>query len=359
MGLGSFNSVSLERARKKAAEARELLSEAKDPILEKQRARAVPSFGDLADKFIDSHSGNLDNDKSRARLVRCLKVYAEPLRDLRVDTITTDDVVSTLKAKPKDDPEGEPFWDRSPSSAKMARGYIEAVLDAAKARGYRSGENPAAWKGHLDHLLTKPKKLARGHHAAMRYQEVSAFVSSLAGVKSPVSLGLVFLILTASRSAMVLGACWDEIDFDEKVWTVPGQRMKDRDEHRVPLSQAALDVLESAKAFRTESPYIFPGAKAGRPLSGMAFEMLLRRAKLDVTPHGFRSSFRDWAGDETDFAREVAEAALAHVIGDESERAYRRGDALEKRRALMEAWAEYCGETVEGALTGEDSDDVE
>ena len=251
-----------------------------------------------------------------------------------VDVIDTAAVLSVLK----------PIWQAKPETASRFRGRIEQVLDAAKAQGHRTGENPARWRGHLDKLLAKRQRLTRGHHAAMAYADVPAFLSRLrerqAGSVS--ALALEFVILTAARSGEALGMRWDEVDETAKVWTVPPARMKAAREHRVPLSARALDLLGEAKKART-GDFVFPGSGAGRPLSVMAMEMVLRRMNLaSVTVHGFRSAFRDWAGNETHFPREVAEAALAHVIGDAAERAYRRGDALEKRRALMEAWANYC-----------------
>jgi integrase len=342
MGLGSLNAVSIEKARKKAAAARELLSDGKDPIEARKSDRPVPTFATMADELIATRAGHIESDKSMARLRRALDVYAQPLRCLPVDTIQTDHVLATLMAPPADDPGGEPLWIRIPASAKMARSYIEAVLDAAKARGFRSGENPARWRGHLDHLLSKPKKLTRGHHAAMAFDDVPAFVQALQPVGKSATLALEFLILTAARSGEVLGARWSEIDLVSYIWTVPPERMKARREHRVPLSPRTVEILETVNTLRRADDFIFPGAKAGRPLSGMAFDMLLRRRKLDVTTHGFRSAFRDWVGDATTFQREVAEAALAHTVGDSAERAYRRGDALQKRRELMEAWGEFC-----------------
>jgi integrase len=221
------------------------------------------------------------------------------------------------------------------------RGRIERVLDAAKSRGLRSGENPARWRGHLDHLLPKRQKLARGHHKAMPYADVPGFVATLRGREAVAALALEFCILNASRSGEVLGARWGEFDLQAKIWTVPAERMKAGRQHRVPLTAQALVILEKVKLIRT-SEYVFPGQRRGRPLSVMALEMVMRRMKVeDATVHGFRSSFRDWAGEESSFPRELAEAALAHTVGDATERAYRRGDALDKRRELMEAWAEF------------------
>ena len=211
------------------------------------------------------------------------------------------------------------------------------MLDYGKANGLRSGENPAAWRGHLALILPKRQKLSRGHHAAMPYPDIPGFLGKLREVESIHALALEFLILTAARSGEVLGATWDEIDIDAKVWIIPASRMKAGREHRVPLSARAMEIVERMAEIRT-GDLVFPGQRRRRPLSGAAMGALVTGA----TVHGFRSSFRDWAGEETSFPREIAEQALAHATGDATERAYRRGDALEKRRGLMEAWANYC-----------------
>jgi integrase len=261
-----------------------------------------------------------------------LESYAAPLRAKPVDTIATDDVLAVLK----------PIWTTKAETASRVRGRIEKVLDAAKAKGFREGENPARWRGHLDHLLPRPSKLARGHHAAMAYEIVAAFVGDLRGREATAALALEFCILTASRSGEVLGARWSEFDLDKKIWTVPANRMKAGREHRVPLSSRAATILRQLQKLKA-GDFVFPGQARTKPLSNMAMEMVLRRMKItDATVHGFRSSFRDWAGNVSSFPREVVETALAHVIGDKAEQAYRRSDALEKRRKLMEAWAEYC-----------------
>ena len=205
----------------------------------------------------------------------------------------------------------------------------------------RNEANPARWRGHLDKLLPKRAKLTRGHHAAMDYADVPAFIAELRERQAMAAMALEFAISTAARSGEVLGARWNEIDLEAKVWTVPATRMKAGREHRVPLSTRALAILEKLAEAKI-SDFVFAGQRPGKPLSGMALEMVLRRMKIEgVTVHGFRSAFRDWAGEETHFPREIAEAALAHVAGDATERAYRRGDALEKRRGLMEAWANF------------------
>jgi integrase len=236
----------------------------------------------------------------------------------------------------------KPIWQVKPETASRLRGRIEKILDAAKAKGFREGENPARWRGHLDHLLPARSKLSRGHHAALSYNDLPEFVSELRKREGMAALALEFLILAAARSGEVKGARWPEIDLERKVWNLPGERMKAGRPHSVPLSSRAIEILESAAEARS-SEYIFSGHRHGQPLSSMAFDMLLRRMGRDVTTHGFRSTFRDWAGNETSFPRELAEHALAHVIGDKAEQAYRRSTALERRRELMEAWTRYCG----------------
>ena len=242
----------------------------------------------------------------------------------------------------------QPIWQTTPETASRLRGRIETVLDAARAKGHiaRNEANPARWRGHLDKLLSKRQKLTRGHHAAMAFDDVPEFIGKLRERPAIAAMALEFLILTAARSGEVLGARWAEMDMVAKVWTVPAARMKAGREHRVPLAGRALAILDEAVKGRT-GEFVFSGQRADKHLSGMAMEMLLRRMKAaSVTVHGFRSSFRDWCGEATSFPREIAEAALAHVSGDATERAYRRGDALEKRRTLMEAWANYCEPTL-------------
>ena len=277
MGLGSFNAVSLERARKKAAAAREQLDGGLDPIAEKRAAIPAPTFGDMADEVIKTRSGQLRNDKSVARWKRALETYAVSLRPLRVDAITTEHILAALQAPPADDPKGIGLWLRVPESAKLARAYIEAVLDAAKAKGHRTGENPARWKGHLDHLLPRPKKLQRGHHAAMAFADVPPFMVTLAQRDGTASLALEFLILTACRSGEVLGARWQEVDAGGKVWIIPSERMKAGREHRVPLSRRAQEILEKLRPSPNADGYIFRGPGGDAPLSNMALTMLMRR----------------------------------------------------------------------------------
>jgi integrase len=228
----------------------------------------------------------------------------------------------------------QPIWGRIPETASRLRGRIEAVLDYAKAHGLRAGENPAAWRGHLALILPKRQKLSRSHHAAMNYAEVPAFIASLRERETTHTLALEFLILTAARVGEVLGAQWSEIDIALRTWIIPASRMKASREHRIPLSGRALAIVERMAELRS-GDFVFPGQRRGRPLSNPS---LARLCRAGVTVHGFRSAFRDWAGEETSFPRELAEQALAHATGGAVELAYRRGDALEKRRALMEAW---------------------
>jgi integrase len=330
MGLGSFPEVGLADAREKALEARKLVKGAVDPIADRQKDRAVPTFGQMADEVLEQLSPGFRNDKHRAQWAMTLGEYCKPIRNMPVDAVDTHAVLSVLK----------PHWTRAPETASRLRGRIERVLNAAKAKGYRTGENPATWKGHLENLLPKRSKLSRGHFAAMAYADVPAFIAKLRERDVVSALALEFCILTATRSTETLEARWQEIDFEAKVWTVPAERTKAARDHSVPLSDPALAILAKLNGVRS-SEFVFPG-RGHKPLSSMSMEMILRRMDVDVTVHGFRSSFRDWAGNETHFPREVAEHALAHIIGDKAEQAYRRSDALEKRRALMDAWANHC-----------------
>src|SRR6267378_588141 len=338
MGLGSATTVSLADAREKASAARRKLAQGVNPIEDRRRDNGIPTFGEMADNVREALSAGFRNEKHKAQWKSTLETYAAPLRFKPVDTIATDDVLAVLK----------PIWTLIPETASRVRGRIEKVLDAAKAKGFREGENPARWRGHLDRLLSKPSKLGRGHHPAMPYEDVAAFVGKLRERQATAALALEFCILTAARSGEVLGARWSEIDLDRKVWTVPAARMKAGREHRVPLSNRAIAILKRLRDFGS-SEFVFPGQKPKKPLSNMAMEMVLRRMKVEnATVHGFRSSFRDWAGNVTSFPREVTETALAHVIGDKAEQAYRRGDALEKRRNMMDAWSMYCEPKTSG-----------
>ena len=336
MGLGAASTVPLARARELADVARRDVAEDRNPITAREHAReeraAKPTFGEIADALVAAKESEWRNAKHRAQWRMTLETYAAPLRSRPIDEIDTAAVLAVLT----------PLWREKPETASRVRGRIEAVLDAAKAQNYRSGENPAAWRGHLSHLLAKRAKLARGHHAAMAYDDVPAFIARLRERETIAALALEFCILTAARSGEVLGARWSEIDLAAKVWTIPAERMKATREHRIPLSEPALAILEKLSEART-GELVFPGQRAGRPLSHNVMLNAMSRLGVDaVTVHGFRSAFRDWAGNETHFPREVAEGALAHAVGDKAEQAYRRGDALGKKRGLMEAWAAWC-----------------
>ena len=331
IGFGSARDVTLARARELAKDARGRLAERINPK-EARKPMEGATFGECADRLIATMRPSWRNGKHAAQWEMTLGQYAAPVRRLPAHAITTDDVLSVLK----------PLWNEKPETASRLRGRIERVLDAAKAQGLRSGDNPARWRGHLDQLLPKCPRLTRGHHAAMSYGDVPAFIGDLQSRRATAALALEFTILTAARSGEVLGARWDEFDLERAVWTVPAYRMKAGREHRVPLSTRALKIIKALHQ-ADGGVFLFAGHKPGKPLSGMALEMVLRRMKRDdVTVHGFRSAFRDWAAECTHFTNEVCEAALAHTVTNKVEAAYRRGDLFEKRRRLMEAWAAFC-----------------
>lgn len=347
MGMGSYPLVTLAKARQKANEHRLAVQEGRDPIAEKSK-EAEPTFGECADRYIESIRSEWRNAKHEYQWKQTLgDTYCRSIRTKRVSLVTTDDVLKVLS----------PVWQAKSETASRLRGRMERVLEFAKVKGWRSGENPAAWRGNLRNLLPKRQKLQRGHQPAMPYKDVPGFMAKLRKAEGMSARALEFTILTVARSGETLGARWTEIDFPHKLWKVPAERMKAGEAHTVPLPVAAMTLLETLKENRT-GDYIFPGlprpgnkkdAKHGRPLSNMSMMMMLRRMKLgELSVHGFRSSFRDWCGDATSFPREVAEAALAHKVGNEVERAYRRSDALEKRRKLMQAWADYLAAAKAG-----------
>lgn len=309
---------------------------------EQRKAGAAKTFREVAEAFVDLREGGWRNDKHRQQWRNTLKAYAYPhFGNLPVAEVDTSHVMAALT----------PIWATKPETASRVRGRIENVLDAAKVQGLRSGENPARWRGHLDHLLSKRQKLTRGNHAAMAYQALPEFMERLRSREAVAALALEFTILTAARTGEVLGAAWGEIDAEAAVWTIPASRMKTGKEHRVPLSNGALGILAKVKKLRTEqSPgaIVFPNGNSR--LSGMAMAMLLRRMGIkNATVHGFRSTFRDWAAECTEYSHEVCEMALAHVIGNKAEAAYRRGDLFAKRRALMADWADFVGVELSAA----------
>jgi integrase len=331
MGLGPFPAIGLKRAREKASLCRTQVAEGLDPIAERNRLHEK-SFGDCADAYITSMEVNWRNEKHKYQWRQTLTGYCGSIRDRPVSTIHTEDVLRILK----------PIWNEKHETAKRLRGRIEAVLDYASSKEWRAGENPARWRGHLKNLLPAHKRASNAHLPALEYAEVPTLIGQLVNHDALAAKALIFTILTAARTGEVLKATWSEFDLEREVWTIPPQRMKGAEEHVVPLSDAALGVVKALHENRV-SEYVFPGQKVKKPLSNMSMHMLLRRVGIkDACVHGFRSSFRDWAGDETSFPREVAEAALSHKVGNAVERAYRRGTAVEKRRHLMQAWADYC-----------------
>jgi integrase len=331
MGLGSASTVPLAEARERAASARQAMARGLNPIDERKRASGVPTFGEMADAVYQSLSAGFRSGPHRGQWKSTLATYAAPLKAMPVNTVITADVLAVLK----------PIWQAKPETASRLRGRIEKILDAAKAEGFREGENPARGRGHLYHLLPRPSKLTRGHFAAMPYEQVAAFVGRLREDNSLGALALELCILTAARSGEILGMRWDEVDLEQAVWTLPKHRMKAGREHRVPLSARAVAILRQLMELKADD-FVFPGQRKGRPSDKTMARTLERMKAGHITVHGFRSSFRDWAGNETSFPREVVETALAHLVGSEVERSYRRSDALEKRRQLMEAWTAYC-----------------
>jgi len=353
IGLGAgagTDAISLAAARDAASALRLKVRAGIDPLEERRQgasealaeAQAAKiagiTFKDVAAAYIAANEGSWRNDKHRQQWRNTLVSYVYPvIGDLPVADIGTAHVLKIL----------EPIWQNKPETASRIRGRIETVLDAAKARGYRKGENPARWRGHIAQILPARPRLTRGHHKALPYEEIPPFLVQLREREAMAALMLEFLILTATRTNEVLGATWSEADLDKAIWTIPAARMKAGKEHRIPLSPRAVEILDVVKSL--DKDWLFP-ADSGRRMSSMAMSMLLRRMKIDATVHGFRSGFRDWAAECTAYAHEVCEMALAHVIGNKAEAAYRRGDLFEKRRRLMADWATYCAsESVAGA----------
>jgi integrase len=343
MGLGPLRLVSLAEAREEAQLWRKRRYKVADPIAARraekaekrlEAARAV-SFRQCAERYIAAHRAGWKNAKHAAQWPATLATYAYPIfGDFTVQSV---DVALVMQAL-------EPIWQNKPETASRVRQRIEAVLDWAKTRGYRQGENPARWRGHLENLLPAPGKIRQvEHHAALPYGEIGAFMAALREQQGIAARALELTILTAARTGEVIGAGWEEFDLAAGMWTVPAGRMKGQRDHRVPLAAPALALLTTMHKTRT-SAVVFTGARRGKPISNMAMLMLLRRmGHGELTAHGFRSTFRDWAAECTHFPREIAEMALAHVVSEKVEAAYRRGDLLTKRRQLMEAWARYCG----------------
>lgn len=342
MGLGSFATFSLAEARQRAREKRQLLADGVDPIAAKREAilqksltdANIITFDKAAAAFIEANSSGWRNAKHGEQWRNTLATYASPIiGKLPVSKVTTALVMRIL----------EPIWSTKTETATRLRGRIEKVLDWAKVQGYRTGENPAAWRGHLQQALPKPSKVAdSGHHAALPWADIGAFMQQLRAMTGLGALAAELVILTATRTSEVLNATWAEFDLDACLWVIPKERMKGFREHRVPLSDAAMAVLKKAQAESTGGMYAFTNSK-GNALSNMVcLQTLKRMGRPELTIHGFRSTFRDWCSESTSYPRDVCEMALAHAIEDKSEAAYRRGDLLEKRRALMSDWATQC-----------------
>jgi integrase len=339
MGVGSLRDVSLAEARVRAEEARKQLSHDIDPISVRdelrlqerlQRAGTI-SFAKCAEKYIAAHRAAWRNEKHADQWKNTLETYADPvIGALAVRDVDTELVLRVL----------EPIWVTKSETATRLRGRIERVLDWARVRGYRAGENPARWRGHLDKLLPKPNKVQKvQHHAALPYDELPAFMRDLRAQEGTAARALEFLILNASRTGEVIGATREELDLRKGVWIIPADRMKAGKEHRLPLAPRSVEIVNTQPA----GPFLFSGRDPGTGLSNMAMlELLKRMGRQDLTVHGFRSTFRDWAAECTTHPNEVVEMALAHTIGDKVEAAYRRGDLFEKRRQLMLHWARYC-----------------
>ena len=345
MGFGGLHKVGLADARKKAGDARLLLSEGQDPLTqrhlnEKRRAAAEKratsrsiTFDQCAEAYIGAHEISWKNQKHRQQWRNTLATYVSPVfGSIPVQAVDTDHIVKVI----------EPIWSKKTETARRLRGRIEVILDWAKVRGFRSGENPARWRGHMSHLLPARTKVRPiKHHAALPYDQLPSFMAELQMVEGTSAAALEFLILTAARTSEVICAHWSEVDLKKRVWVVPSERMKGGREHRIPLSRAAIVALNRIK--EPKGLYLFPGRTPDKPLSNMALLMTLGRMNRgDITAHGFRSTFRDWAAEQTNLPNEVVEMALAHAVASKTEAAYRRSDLFDKRRRLMDEWAEYC-----------------
>ena len=343
MGLGPLHTISLADAREAAHYCRKVLLEGIDPIEDRRDKKAAArldgtkamTFDACAETYMTAHEAGWRNAKHAGQWRSTLKSYAGPvLGQLPVQGIDVGLVMKVL----------EPIWTEKTETASRVRGRIEAVLDWATARGYRHGDNPARWRGHLQNLLPRRAKVQRvKHHAALPYTEIGVFMSELRAQNGIAAVALEFLILTATRTSETIGATWDEIDLNRALWTIPADRIKASRKHRVPLCHPAMAIVRRMHECR-QNIYVFPGMKRQRPLSNMALLALLKRMeRSNLTSHGFRSTFKDWAAEQTNYPREVSEMALAHAVSDKVEAAYRRGDLFTKRQRLMEEWGRYCG----------------
>jgi integrase len=342
MGLGGYPDVTLAQARDSARTARAQIRTGGDPIQERQAARSASAaatakaktFDQCGEALIKAKSGEWKNAKHRAQWKSTLDLYASPkIGRVLVQDVELSHVLAVLEA--------DSLWTTKTETASRLRGRIETVLDWATARGYRTGDNPARWRGHLDQLLARPRKIKKVvHHPALKVDDLGAFMVNLRKMEGLGARALEFAILTAGRSGEVRGAKWPEIDLEGKTWTVPAERMKAKKEHRVPLSKQAIELLNALPKVEG-TDFLFPG-RGQKPLSDMSLTACMRRMKLEAVPHGFRSTFRDWASERTNYPREMAEMALAHTIESAVEAAYRRGDLLAKRTSMMQAWADFC-----------------
>ena len=361
IGLGSFPEVSLSEAREKARELKKKIRDGIDPLQEKQerlnalkiQKHLAKTFRECAEVVIAKKTLELKNQKHIGQWSSTLETYIYPtLGDLIVGTITKVDIATVL----------EPIWIEKNETAKRIRGRLETIFDYAKAMGYFVGDNPAEWKGNLEPILGNLKQESRPH-PSLPYEQVAGFIQHLGQKKGISPKALEFAILTACRSGEIFGAKWHEIDFKNKVWIIPKERMKAEKEHRVPLSQQAINLLESIQPYTQSHDFIFPAPRTGEMLSDMSLTTLIKRMHeqkfkenqlgyIDpkqnriITTHGFRSTFRDWSADKTDYPREVCEHVLAHKLPDEVEAAYLRGAYLEKRKSLMTDWAEFCSKQI-------------
>lgn len=349
MGLGGYPEVSLSKARDlRDHYKRDFVKLGIDPLSEKalekgradadrhEQAKQKMTFALCAEKYIDSNTAGWKNGKHARQWRSTLITYAYPvIGDTAVVDIDVSHVLDVLT----------PIWLTKTETASRVRGRIELVLDYAKVLKYREGENPARWRGSLDKTLPRPNKVAKQkHHPALPYDDIAPFMATLAAAKGTAAKALTFTILCAARTSETLFAIWNEIDFEKQVWTIPPERMKAEKEHRVPLSANAIALLRDQEGI--DSVYVFPGSRAGKPMSNMSMTSVLRRMERgDITVHGFRSTFRDWIAEKTNYAQRVAETALAHQLKDGAEAAYQRGDLMEKRAALMQDWADYCFKT--------------
>ncbi len=382
MGLGSValaredeqaGAVSLADAREAARGAKALLRRGVDPI-EARRAEAKAKAAEVAphtfrstmDAYMQAHSAGWRSERFKRQWKAMVEAYAGPiLGEMAIGAIDTDAILRVLRQPIGGGTKPRPLWEAMPETAGRVRGRVEAILSYAAAHGWRSIENPARWKGHLSNLLPARAKVAAVvHHHALPWREMGSFMAELRTRESTAARVLELLILTAARSGEVFGMRWGEVDLEHALWTIPASRMKGGRAHRVPLSAAAMAVLRGMQPEERPDPssLVFPGAARGKPLSGMAMLMLLRRMNPHseekparwrdratgepITVHGFRSCFRDWTAEATTYPRELAEAALAHTLGSKVEAAYQRGDMLERRRRMMEAWADYCSVTA-------------